>query len=184
MENINNGDITAITGSGSFSDGPDSGGVTSGNSGDYTDATGNGVMYDQNYSANTLYYNPTVKYEPWVNSTGIRLTGGTSYADVYSDTNFVDYTGVENSTSSGQSNSTGVTRTFYAPKAEGGNTTYLSNVGNYDPFPTPRRHHHADHAGRAGASRGQHRQSERQSQFGHAHQWHRGKQQHGIRCDG
>ena len=133
-ENINNGDITAITGSGSFSDGPDSGGVTSGNSGDYTDATGNGVMYDQNYSANTLYYNPTVKYEPWVNSTGIRLTGGTSYADVYSDTNFVDYTGVENSTSSGQLNLTGVTRTFYAPKAEGGNTTYLSNVGNYYRF--------------------------------------------------
>src|SRR6478672_4641106 len=46
-ENINNGDIAAITGSGSFSDGPNSGGVTSGNTGDFTDATGNGVMYDQ-----------------------------------------------------------------------------------------------------------------------------------------
>ena len=133
-ENINNGDISAVTGSGSFSDGPNSGGVTSGNTGDFTDATGNGVMYDQNYSTNTLYYNPTVTYEPWYNSTGVRLTGGTTYDDAYSDTNFVDFTGVENSTASAQLNLTGATRTFYAPKAEGGNTTYLSNIGNYYRF--------------------------------------------------
>ena len=130
-ENINNGGISAITGSGSFNDGPDTGGVTTGNSGDYTNDTGNNKMYDQTYSTNTLYYNPSVTYEPWYNSTGVRLTGGTSYDDVYSDANFVDFTGVENSTTSAQLNLTGATRTFYAPKAEGGNTTYLSNVGNY-----------------------------------------------------
>lgn len=133
-ENINNGDISAVTGSGSFSDGPNSGGVTSGNTGDFTDATGNGVMYDQNFSTNTLYYNPSVTYEPWYNSTGVRLSGGTSYDDVYSDANFVDFTGVENSTSSAQLNLTNATRTFYAPKADGGNTAYLSNVGNYYRF--------------------------------------------------
>ncbi|HSD16080.1 MAG TPA: PilC/PilY family type IV pilus protein [Thermomonas sp.] len=133
-ENINNGDISAITGSGSFNDGPDTAGVSSGNTGDYTDNVGNSEMYDQNYSTNTLYYNPSVTYEPWYNSTGVRLTGGTSYDDAYSNTNFVDYTGVENTTSSAQLNLTGATRTFYAPKAEGGNTTYLSNVGNYYRF--------------------------------------------------
>ena len=133
-ENINNGDITTVTGSGGFSDGPDSGGVTSGNTGDYTDNVGNSEMYDQNYVTNTLYYNPSVAYLPWFNASGNRLTGGTSYTDVYSDTNFVDFTGVENSTASGQLNLTGATRTFYAPKAEGGNTTYLSNIGNYYRF--------------------------------------------------
>lgn len=133
-ENINNGDISAITGSGSFNDGPDSGGVTSGNTGDYTDATGNSKMYDQNYNTNTLYYNPTVTYLPWYNYTGVRLAGGTAYDDVYSDTNYVDYTGIENSTSSSQKDLSSSTRTFYAPKAEGGSTTYLSNVSNYYRF--------------------------------------------------
>ena len=66
-ENINNGSISAVTGSGGFNDGPDSGGVTVGNENDYTDETGNGKMYDQNYVTNTLYYNPLVDYEPWMN---------------------------------------------------------------------------------------------------------------------
>lgn len=133
-ENINNGDISAVTGSGSFSDGPNSGGVTSGNTGDFTDSTGNGVMYDQNYNTNTLYYNPTVKYEPWFDASGTRLTGGTAYDSAYSDTNFVAYTGVENSTSSGTVNLSNRIRTFYAPKLEGGTTAYLSNIGNYYRF--------------------------------------------------
>ena len=88
-ENINNGDITQITGPGSFSDGPDTGGVKSGNENDYTDETGNSKMYDQNYITNTLYYNPSVTYEPWYNANGIRLTGGTAYNDAYSSFNFV-----------------------------------------------------------------------------------------------
>ena len=55
-ENINNGSIAAITGSGNFNDGPDTGGVTTGNEGDYTDETGDSNMYDQNYITNTQYY--------------------------------------------------------------------------------------------------------------------------------
>jgi len=133
-ENINNGDISAVTGSGGFNDGPNSGGVTSGNTGDFTDSTGNGVMYDQNYITNTLYYNPTVKYEPWFNATGIRLSGGTAYNAAYSDSNFVVYTGVENNTTSNTVNLSNNTRTFYAPKLDGGTTSYLSNIGNYYRF--------------------------------------------------
>ena len=52
-ENINNDSISAITGSGSFNDGPDTAGVTSGNENDYTDETGNNKMYDQSYITNT-----------------------------------------------------------------------------------------------------------------------------------
>lgn len=133
-ENINNGDISAITGSGSFSDGPNSGGVTSGNTGDFTDSTGNGVMYDQNSDTNTLYYNPSVDYEPWMDATGNRLTGGTGYGAVYDSTNYVTYTGVESSTSGGALNLANATRTYYAPKTDSNGTAYLSNVSNYYRF--------------------------------------------------
>ena len=134
-ENINNGDISTVTGSGSFSDGPDTAGVSSGNSGDYTDETGNGKMYDQNYITNTQYYNPAVDYEPWMDATGIRVSGGTAYDDAYSSPHFVDYTGVDSTTSSAQIDLSGVVRTFYAPKdpAETG-TVYLANVSNYYKF--------------------------------------------------
>lgn len=133
-ENINNGDISAITGPGSFSDGPDTAGVSSGNENDYTDETGNSKMYDQAYSTNTLYYNPTVKYEPWYDASGNRLTGGTSYTDAYSSFNYVTYSGVENSTSGGSINLSNATRTFYAPKGQGYTTGQLSNVSNYYRF--------------------------------------------------
>ena len=126
-ENINNGDISAITGSGGFSDGPDSNGVTTGNTGDYTDATGNGKMYDQNYSSNTLYYNPSVDYEPWYNATGYRLTGGTAYDSAFSNTNFVNYTGVESNTSSSTVDLSGNTRTFYAPESESSDLTKIAD---------------------------------------------------------
>ena len=134
-ENINNGDISAVTGVGSFSDGPDNNGVTAGNTGDYTDATGNNRMYDQNFVTNTLYYNPSVEYEPWFDATGNRLTGGTQYTAAYSSTNYVTYTGVASSTSGGTEVLTTDTRTFYAPKLDTNDTTaYLSNIENYYRF--------------------------------------------------
>lgn len=39
------------------------------------------------YTRNTIYYNPAVTYQPWVNAAGARLTGGTSYTAVYGDFN-------------------------------------------------------------------------------------------------
>ena len=134
-ENINNGSISAITGSGSFNDGPDNGGVTTGNENDYTDETGHNKVYDQNYITNTLYYNPLVDYEPWMNADGNRLSGGTAYNDAYSNTNYVDYSGVEATTSSGQIDLSSTLRTFYALKAPLAiGTTDLSNVANYYQF--------------------------------------------------
>lgn len=145
-ENINNSDISAVTGSGSFSDSPSSNGIDAGSVGDLTDDTTStqtsngsattthtqGVMYEQTYTTNTLYYNPFVDYQPWMNANGNRLTGGTDYNDAYSSNIYVDYSGVESSSSSGQINLANNTRTFHAPKdpSQTG-STYLSNIANY-----------------------------------------------------
>jgi type IV pilus assembly protein PilY1 len=134
-ENINNADIGAITGAGGFSDGPSANGISSGNTGDLSDNTGNSYTYEQNYVTNTLYYNPSVAYAPWMNATGNRVTGGTDYTSAFSDSNFINYVGVENSTTSGFVDLSGATRTYYAPKdPTSTDTTYLSNVGNYYRF--------------------------------------------------
>ena len=36
------------------------------------------------YPRNSLSYNPAITYSPWMDADGTRLTGGTSYTDVYS----------------------------------------------------------------------------------------------------
>ena len=41
------------------------------------------------YARNTIYYNPTVTYEPWVKADGNRMTGGTSYGAVFASYNKV-----------------------------------------------------------------------------------------------
>lgn len=132
-ENINNGDITAITGVNSFYDGPDTAGVTSGNGGDYTDETGNNKMYDQNYVTNTLYYNPSTTYRPWMDSTGNRLAGGDSYTSAYGSVNYATYTSSAegNSTNGGVFSLASKVRTFYAPKDSSAD---LSKVENYYRF--------------------------------------------------
>ena len=147
-ENINNGDISAITGPGGFSDSASSNGVDQGSFEDLTDditstrvnnggstwTVNQGVMYEQNYVTNTLYYNPTVNYRPWMDASGNRLTGGDQYNQAYSSISDVTYTGVESSTSGGTANLASNDRTYYAPKSEGGDTTFLSNVSNYYRF--------------------------------------------------
>lgn len=133
-ENINNRDINTVTGSGGFSDGPNSNGVDAGNTGDFTDATGNGVMYDQSYTTNTLYYDPATIYEAWYGPTGNRLTGGVSFDAAFTSTNYVDFTGVEANTSSSTIDLSLANRTFYAPKLAGGSAAYHSNIGNYYRF--------------------------------------------------
>jgi len=137
-ENINNGSIASITGSGNFSDGPSKDGVKKGNTGDISTSTGNSWVYEQNYITNTLFYNPTVNYAAWMGADGNRLAGGTSYSDAYSDSNYVDYTGVEANTSSSHINLSSVGRTYYAPKNTANtDVTYLSNIGNYYRYQIP-----------------------------------------------
>ena len=130
-ENINNSDITKITGT-SFSDNAGTNGIGDGYSDDLSDDTGNNRVYEQTYTTNTLYYNPFVDYEPWMNADGNRLSGGTDYDDAYSSGSYVDYTGVESNSSSGQIDLSDVTRTFHAPKdpSQTG-SVYLSDIANY-----------------------------------------------------
>lgn len=130
-ENINNSEVTSLTGT-NFSDNAGKNGIGDGYEDDLTDETNNNRVYEQTYTTNTLYYNPFVDYQPWMNANGNRLTGGTDYNDAYSSNNYVDYSGVESNSSSGQINLSNNTRTFHAPKdpSQSG-STYLSNIANY-----------------------------------------------------
>ena len=133
-ENINNGDISALTGSGGFNDGPGKNGIEDGYQDDLSDDTGKDKTYEQNYITNTLYYNPSLTYQPWMDATGNRLIGGTAYNDAYSSNNFVDYNGVDSNTSSAQINLSLSARTFYAPKSTTGS---LSDIANYYRYRIP-----------------------------------------------
>lgn len=127
--NMNNQDITQITGSGSFSDGPDANGITTGTSKD-SESSGNSAMYEQNYVTNTLYYNPSVTYQPWMGADGNRLSGGSNYSSAYSSANYVSGDG--NGSSGGSRNLSGNIQTFYVPKdVTSTDNAYLSKVDNY-----------------------------------------------------
>ena len=135
--NMNNQDISEISGSGGFSSTPDQDGIGTGTS-VTTESTGNSKMYMQNYVTNTLYYNPSVDYLPWVDASGNRLTGGTSFTSAYSDNHYVNYTGIESSTSSGTKNLSNKTQTFYVPiDTTNTSKTYLEKIDNYNRYQIP-----------------------------------------------
>jgi type IV pilus assembly protein PilY1 len=74
------------------------------------------------YTRNTIYYNPAVSYTPWLDSTGAQMTGGTSYNDAYSSTDFL----------TGSVNLQNNIQTFFVP-IDPSNTTdaYLDDGSNY-----------------------------------------------------
>ncbi|WP_449447867.1 PilC/PilY family type IV pilus protein [Thermomonas brevis] len=127
--NMNNQDISKITGSGNFSDGPDANGITTGTGKD-SESSGSSAMYEQSYVTNTLYYNPSVTYQPWMGAGGNRLTGGSDYSSAYSSPNYVSGDG--NGSAGGSRNLSGNVQTFYVPKdVDSSDVTYLSTVDNY-----------------------------------------------------
>lgn len=74
------------------------------------------------YARNSIYYNPAITYKPWVDSTGVLMSGGTDYAAVYTNNNGL--TGVSNLSSS--------VRTYYVPRdLSDVSEVYLSNSNNY-----------------------------------------------------
>lgn len=134
--NMNNRDVTQVRGN-NFSSVPDQDGVRTGTShtsesvpgfnrsGDWVEP-----MYMQSYATNSLYYNPAVDYLPWMQASGVRMTGGQDFSAVYSNDLEVTYTPA--STSGGSKNLSRNTQTFYVPKDPlSTNGTYLSNVANY-----------------------------------------------------
>ena len=74
------------------------------------------------YARNSIFYNPATTYQPWINSAGDLMTGGTSYGAAYTDASFL----------TGSINLQGSTQSFYVPK-DINNTTnaYLGNSANY-----------------------------------------------------
>jgi type IV pilus assembly protein PilY1 len=142
--NMNNQDISELTGPGSFRSGPDivdydrrgnpvyADGISNGT--DITPETaGNSAMYMQNYVTNSQYYNPATNYQPWVMPNGNRMSGGTSYTSVYSSNHYVTYSSA--GTSGGSKDLSSKTQTFYVPRnTANASATYLANVSNYYRF--------------------------------------------------
>ncbi|MCL6618330.1 MAG: pre-peptidase C-terminal domain-containing protein [Thermomonas hydrothermalis] len=133
--NINSQSISKITGSGNFSSTPDADGVDTGTR-ITPESTGSTRMYMQNYVTNTLYYNPFRNYQTWLQPDGNRMSGGTSYTNVYSDGNYVTYAPAD--TNGGGKNLSSKTQTFYVPKDPNNTSTaYLSKVDNYYRYQIP-----------------------------------------------
>lgn len=126
--NVNNKDVAAITGTGGFNSSPDADGVGDGT--DYGSYGANELraMFMQASSTNTLYYNPSVDYLPWVLPDGSRMTGGTTYTAAYSSNDYVTY----DTKSGGTINLNSYTQTVYVPKNPADQSSaYLSNAANY-----------------------------------------------------
>lgn len=116
-----NVDLTRITGANGFESGR-TGDNRSIDSTYTTTSTTPYAIYDQNYRTNTVYYNPTQNYEPWVQANGNDMAGGTDYASAYSDVNrAVTTTNLGNNL-----------QVFYVPKNLTDSTAaYLGDVRNY-----------------------------------------------------
>jgi type IV pilus assembly protein PilY1 len=81
---------------------------------------------DRAYLNNTIYYNPSVTYRPWMTADGItRMTGGTTVSSVYENWNQASSAGgtrdLRNSSES----------VFYVPKA---GVTASTNVNDFDRY--------------------------------------------------
>lgn len=77
------------------------------------------------YTSNTIQYNPSHAYQPWMQANGTRMTGGTSLSAIYADSSFAG-------SSYSTSNRTGNTHTFYVPKDPSQTAaSYLNNTANY-----------------------------------------------------
>lgn len=127
--NMNNRDVLEISGAGNFSSRPDRDGVSTGTS-YHSESTSNAAMYMQGYATNSLYYNPTVDYQPWMQASGARMTGGQDFKSVYSDDLNVTYAPA--STSGGSRSLASNNQTFFVPKnLANTSSAYLSNVANY-----------------------------------------------------
>lgn len=96
--------------------------------GPFTDSHAEGV-YDRSYATNSIYYNPTVAYLPWMQDTGTRMSGGTTYDSVYTSSNFVG-------TSSGTANlfNQDDPATFYVPVSAAPTASELGKLENYYRF--------------------------------------------------
>lgn len=110
------------------------GGITSNRTGDNVSrdnsydstSTSDSALYDQNYVTNTIYYNPNINYSPWIDSEGAPVSGGDSFTAAYSNSRYITHSTA--GTSSGTTNLSNNTHTFYVPKPD---ATDLSDATQY-----------------------------------------------------
>ncbi len=79
----------------------------------------------QTFVRNVIYYNPYVSYQPWVDSTGATMTGGTSYSAAYSHNDLVP------PFSTATIDLSSDVRTFYVPKNTADPTSFSDVSGYY-----------------------------------------------------
>ena len=77
------------------------------------------------YARNTIYYNPHETYQPWLDSTGATMTGGTSYNAVYSHNDLVPPFNTATIDLASE------VRTFYVPKDPSAPGTFGDVSGYY-----------------------------------------------------
>lgn len=86
------------------------------------DGLNSAEIYRKNYAINTIYYNPAITYQPWIEKAdGSRYAGGTSYTAAYSNSNYL----------SDEIDLSASTQTFYVPKNAGYSGTDLTQYWRY-----------------------------------------------------
>ncbi len=75
------------------------------------------------YVRNTIYYDPSKTYQPWVNSDGSEMTDGMNYTSAFSDDNRVA------PFATGKVNLSATTQTFYVPKDSSDSSSFTDVTG-------------------------------------------------------
>ncbi|WP_228064433.1 PilC/PilY family type IV pilus protein [Novilysobacter avium] len=100
----------------------------------------NTTITNESYVGNTVYYDPAITYQPWLNAAGEMLSGGTSYNSAYADfdnaSNPIDLadTGSCQTVKRNGANRTecGGVQTFYVPQDPlQTSASYLGDAANY-----------------------------------------------------
>ncbi len=84
----------------------------------------NASINARSYVHNTIYYNPSVDYFPWMQANGARRTGGTNYTSAFNDA----------MQPSGNIDLSNNDRIFYVPKANATTVAQLASGANYDRY--------------------------------------------------
>lgn len=108
-----------------------------------TSCESNSDITNQSYVGNTVYYDPAITYQPWLNAAGELLVGGTNYGSAYADfDNAAHPIDLSNEGSCQTVKRNGANRTecggvqtFYVPKNPAETSpSYLGDAANYYRF--------------------------------------------------
>lgn len=110
---------------------------------DISSVSGDSSVRARAYTTNTIYYNPAINYQSWVDAKGERLPGGMTYNSAYADFDRaqggIDLSSSWSCSTRSQNGSNvnvcGGVQTYYVPKdTENTSVSYLGNANNYYRF--------------------------------------------------